>query len=177
MRARLLPTASVLLAGLAQAVAVAVPGSGQPLWWLQILSLSVLGWQLNGCAGNLASWSSSTWSDARRRPAWQTDWRGAAWLGWVFATAWLCGTFWWLFISMHTYGGLAAPLAAVAVLALAAALALYYAVACAVLRIPTVVDFRDDEDPCRLIASGDLIRVDGSSGVVEILRRAAGRGY
>lgn len=51
------------------------------------------------------------------------------------------------------------------------------AVACAVLRIPTVVDFRDDEDPCRLIASGDLIRVDGSSGVVEILRRAADRGY
>jgi apolipoprotein N-acyltransferase len=26
------------------------------------------------------------------------------------------GTFWWLFISMHTYGGLAAPLAALAVL-------------------------------------------------------------
>ena len=132
MRARLLPTVSVLLAGLAQAVAVAMPGSGQPLWWLQILSLSVLGWQLHGCAGNLASWSSSTWSDTRRRPAWQSDWRGAAWLGWVFATAWLCGTFWWLFISMHTYGGLAAPLAALAVLALASALALYYAAACAV---------------------------------------------
>jgi apolipoprotein N-acyltransferase len=37
------------------------------------------------------------------------------------------GTFWWLFISMHTYGGLAAPLAALAVLGLAAFLALYYA--------------------------------------------------
>ncbi len=132
MRVRLVPTLSVLLAGLAQAFSVAVPGNGQPLWWLQILSLSVLAWQLHGCAGHLASWSSSTWSEARRRPAWQSDWRGAAWLGWVFAAAWLCGTFWWLFISMHIYGGLAAPLAALAVLALAAALALYYAVACAV---------------------------------------------
>ena len=60
---------------------------------------------------------------ARAAPA---AWR-AALLGWLFATAWLCGTFWWLFISMHTYGGLAAPLAAIAVLALAAFLALYYA--------------------------------------------------
>ena len=132
MRARLMPTLSVLLAGLAQAVSTAAPGSGQPLWWLQILSLSVLGWQLNGCAGNLASWSSSTWSDAERRPPWQTGWRGAAWLGWVFATAWLSGTFWWLFISMHTYGGLPAALAVLAVGALAGALSLYYAAACAV---------------------------------------------
>jgi apolipoprotein N-acyltransferase len=132
MRARLLPTASVLLAGLAQAASIALPGSGQPLWWLQILSLSVLVWQLNGCAGHLASWSSSTWSDAERRPPWQTGWRGAAWLGWVFATAWLSGSFWWLFISMHTYGGLPAVLAVLAVLALAGALSLYYAAACAV---------------------------------------------
>ena len=53
----------------------------------------------------------------------------AAWRGWVFTTAWLTGTFWWLFVSMHTYGGLAAWLAAFAVLALAGALALYYAAA------------------------------------------------
>ncbi|RYZ02446.1 MAG: apolipoprotein N-acyltransferase [Comamonadaceae bacterium] len=51
--------------------------------------------------------------------------------GWLFAAVWLCGIFWWLFISMHTYGGLAAPLAALAVFALAAALGLYYAAACA----------------------------------------------
>lgn len=49
----------------------------------------------------------------------------------VFATAWLAGSFWWLFISMHTYGGLAAPLAALAVLALAAFLALDYVAAVA----------------------------------------------
>jgi apolipoprotein N-acyltransferase len=55
----------------------------------------------------------------------------AAWIGWAFGTAWLSSTFWWLFVSLHVYGGLAAPLAALAVLALAAALALYYAVAAA----------------------------------------------
>ena len=55
--------------------------------------------------------------------------RQAAWAAWLFATAMLAGTFWWLFISMHVYGGMPAPLAALAVLLLAAALALYYALA------------------------------------------------
>jgi apolipoprotein N-acyltransferase len=59
----------------------------------------------------------------------------AVWRGWVFATAWLAGTFWWLFISLHTYGGLASWLALLAVLALAAALALYYAAAAGVLAL------------------------------------------
>jgi len=59
--------------------------------------------------------------------------RQAAWRAWVFATAWLTGTFWWLFISMHTYGGLPATLAVLAVLALAGALALYYALAAGLL--------------------------------------------
>lgn len=94
-------------AGIAQALALAWPGSGQPLWWLQILSLAVFARLLRGSASA----------------------RGAALRGWGFATAWLVGTFWWLFISMHTYGGLAAPLAVLAVLALAAFLAGYYAIA------------------------------------------------
>jgi apolipoprotein N-acyltransferase len=51
----------------------------------------------------------------------------AAWLGAVFAFAWLASGMWWLFISMHRYGGMPAPLAALAVAVLAAALALYYA--------------------------------------------------
>lgn len=96
-----------VLAGLAQAASLAWPTSGQPLWWLQILSMAVLAALLAG-AGRSA--------------------RGAA-LAWVFATAWLCGTFWWLFTSLHTYGGLAAPLAVLAVAGLAAFLAAYYAAA------------------------------------------------
>jgi apolipoprotein N-acyltransferase len=52
-------------------------------------------------------------------------------LGWAFGCGWLCASVWWLFISMHRYGGLAAPLAALAVFALSAALSLYLGLACA----------------------------------------------
>ena len=45
-------------------------------------------------------------------------------LGALAGVAWLAGTFWWLFISMHRYGHLPAWLSAGAVLALAAALSL-----------------------------------------------------
>jgi apolipoprotein N-acyltransferase len=55
----------------------------------------------------------------------------AAWLGWLYGTAWLTAGTWWLYISMHRYGGLPAPLAAAAVLALSAALSLYLALALA----------------------------------------------
>ncbi len=70
--------------------------------------------------------------DAVRTEARPGHWLRATLHGWLFATAWLCGTFWWLFISLHVYGGLAAPLAVLAVLALAAGLSLYYATACGV---------------------------------------------
>jgi apolipoprotein N-acyltransferase len=59
----------------------------------------------------------------------------AAWRGWLFAWSWLACTFWWLFISMHTYGGLAAWMAVLAVLALAGALALLYAAAAMLLAL------------------------------------------
>lgn len=51
----------------------------------------------------------------------------AALLGGVFSTAWLLGGTWWLFISMHRYGGMPAWLAGLAVLLLAALLSLYLA--------------------------------------------------
>ena len=53
----------------------------------------------------------------------------AATLGMAFGTGWLGAAVWWLFISMHRYGGLPAPLAALAVLALALALSTYLALA------------------------------------------------
>ena len=100
---------SAAAAGVAQALSMAWPldGKGQPLWWLQLLSLAVLAHGLR-----------------RALP----PRRAAAFAG-LFATSWLAATFWWLFISMHTYGGLAAPLAVLAVLGLAAFLASYYALA------------------------------------------------
>ena len=111
-RAQALSLGVSLLAGLGQALSIAAPWNGEPSWWLQLLSLGLLAWQLERSA----------------------SWKQAALCAWIYATAWLAGTFWWLFISMHTYGGLPAPLAAAAVLALAAALALYYAAAAALYR-------------------------------------------
>jgi len=81
---------------------------GQPLWWLQLLSMAAL--------VSLLMRSHSA--------------KEAAWLGWLFALAWLSLTFGWLYTSMYVYGGLNATLAVLAVLALAAVLGLYYAAAC-----------------------------------------------
>ena len=112
-----LQSASILIAGGAHAAGVAWPfsfgsglglTSGQPVWWLQALGLVLLALHLDGCRSG----------------------KRAAWLGWLFATAMQCATWWWLFISLHTYGGLASPLAVVAVVGLAAFLGLYYAAVC-----------------------------------------------
>jgi apolipoprotein N-acyltransferase len=105
----------VLIAAALQAASAAWPwdvgfAHGQPLWWLQVVALVTFVWQLSRC----------------------TNLRQAALTGLVFTSVWLTGTFWWLYGSMHTYGGLNAVVAGLAVLGLAVALALYYAVACAV---------------------------------------------
>jgi apolipoprotein N-acyltransferase len=55
----------------------------------------------------------------------------AALRGLAFGTAWIACSTWWMFISMHRYGGLAAPLAAAAVLLLALVLSGYLALGCA----------------------------------------------
>jgi apolipoprotein N-acyltransferase len=55
----------------------------------------------------------------------------AALLGWAYGFGWLAAGTWWLFISMHRYGGLPAPLAAAAVALLAGALSLYLGAAMA----------------------------------------------
>lgn len=78
------------------------------LWPLPLATMALLVWRLHA-------------STPRR----------AALLGWCYGTAWLCAGTWWLFISMHRYGGLPAPLAGAAVFALSAALSLYLAAACA----------------------------------------------
>jgi apolipoprotein N-acyltransferase len=93
------------LAGLGQAAALAP----QPNWAWQLGSAALF-WALLPGRGPLA----------------------AAGLGLLFGTAWLAGSVWWLFISMHVYGGLPAPLAVLAVALLAMALSLYLALAAAV---------------------------------------------
>lgn len=96
------------LGGLVHAISMATPWNGQPNGWLQILSLSLLCWLLGRGSGTSAGFMA----------------------GWVFATTWLAATFWWLFISMHTYAGLATWMSVIAVVALASVLALYYGFFC-----------------------------------------------
>lgn len=102
----------VVVAGLLHAASIGTPWDRQPAGWLQLLALAALAWQL----------------DRSARPL------HAALLGWLFATAWLSGTFWWMFVAMYTYAGLSAWLAAFAVVALAAVLSLYYGISAAIFR-------------------------------------------
>jgi len=112
--------AIALIAGLAHAASLAWPLSvpitllqwlglrpGQPVWWLQLLSLGVLAHLLQGCR----------------------SWRLAALSGWLFAVAWLTATVGWTYVSMHTYGGLPVLLSVLAVIAFTGLMALFYAVA------------------------------------------------
>ena len=104
-------TTVLLVAGLAQALSLAWPFegpfTGEAQGWLQCVSMGVLAYQLD---------RSNTGKQAFVKI-------------WAFAFAWLAGSIWWLFISMHRYGGLPAPLAGLAVGLMAAGLALFYATA------------------------------------------------
>ncbi len=107
-----------LLAGAAQAASLAWPlGSeagalllmglrpGQPVWWLQLLSLATLAGLLKDCR----------------------SWRAGAVTGWLFGLAWMIGSVGWTFVALHTYGGLPVLLSLLAVLALTGLMALFYA--------------------------------------------------
>ena len=75
-------------------------------WWLQPLALAAL----FGLA-----WQASPWQAAR--------------LGAAFGLAWMGVGLWWLYVSLHEFGGLVPPLAVGALLLLGAFLALYPAAA------------------------------------------------
>jgi apolipoprotein N-acyltransferase len=85
-----------------------LPMSYPATWWVQIACVAGLAWQVS-----------------RATPG------RAALVGLSFGTAWLAAGTWWLYISMHFYGGLSAALAALAVLALSLFLSLYLAAAMA----------------------------------------------
>ncbi|WP_342621202.1 apolipoprotein N-acyltransferase [Rhodoferax sp. GW822-FHT02A01] len=109
-----LQAALLVLAAAAASLAVCWPFAnvgqvGETIWWLQLLSLACLSWVVGRC------------TTAKQAFGWS----------FLYTVAWLCATFWWLFVAMHTYGGLPSALALVAVLALAGALSLYYGAAMA----------------------------------------------
>jgi apolipoprotein N-acyltransferase len=76
-------------------------------WWLQLLTLALL--------FHLILQTSS----AKRSML----------LGWIFGFGWMLCCIYWLYISMHDYGGMPAPMAALAVVLLAAVLGIFTAVA------------------------------------------------
>jgi apolipoprotein N-acyltransferase len=109
------PLAIAAIAAMATAASVAWPAhvifeSGKSSPALQIVAMALLSKQLD--------------SSPRKRDAFARVL--------LFATIWLYCTFWWLYIALHTYGGLPGPLALASVIALAAALAIYYATSCAI---------------------------------------------
>ena len=75
-------------------------------WPLQLLCVALLAWRVQPASP-----------------------RRAALLGWLYGSAWVGAGTWWLFVSMHRYGGLPAPLAVAAVAALALAMGAYLALA------------------------------------------------
>lgn len=88
---------------------MAWPGSGQPLWALQLFALALGAWVIQ---------RSCTSRQAFAR-------------AWLYAAVAIGATVWWLYIAMHTYGGLASSLAVIALMTLAAVLALPYGAMCA----------------------------------------------
>ena len=107
----------LMVAGSLQALALAWPFEGgvkgESLGWLQFVGLVILTAMVD-----------------RAQSAKQ-----ASIFGWWFALVWLTGSTWWLFISMHVYGGMHEILAAAAVLLLNAGVSLIYAAACFVFRL------------------------------------------
>jgi apolipoprotein N-acyltransferase len=101
-------TAVLFLGGIAQALSLAWPFEGafkgEAQGWLQCVSLGVLAYSIDRSTSNKQAFVKA----------------------WVFSIAWLSASIWWLFISMHRYGGLPAPIAALAVALMAAGLSLFY---------------------------------------------------
>ncbi len=119
--ARFGAAAAELAAAAALGALFSLPCVRTQAWWLQFVVLGLLAWRAAGVTPGRA-----------------------ALLGLAFGAGWLGAGTWWLFISLHRYGGLAAPLAVLAVAALALALSAYLALALALFaRLRRGVAWRD----------------------------------
>ena len=116
----------LICAGLLQTVAVCSPSDGATRGWLQVLCIACLVWVIDADddqhrASNVHVYvRKSKLSGLKRTAAYS----------FVFTLSWLSSTFWWIYVSLHTYGGLPSGLAVAAVLILAAGLSAYYVLAC-----------------------------------------------
>jgi apolipoprotein N-acyltransferase len=107
---------ALLISAVVQTFASCSPWSSETRGWLQIVCLAIL------CA------IISTVKEENPKRAAHQGFK----YGLVFSSAWLCSTFWWIYVSLHTYGGLPSILTVIAVVALGTGLGIYYAFACAV---------------------------------------------
>ena len=118
------------------AEAVAAQSSAGRSGW-RAASAELAGIALLGAVHTLAYVHTFAWplaAAAIAALAWRVQHAGPRWaalLGLAYGSAWLIAGTWWLYISMHRYGGLTAPLAALAVAALSIALSCYLALAMA----------------------------------------------
>lgn len=99
--------ALIIACGLAQAISLASPASGEAYAWLQVFALAVFLYTQQNNIG-------------QKKNFWQS---------WLFTTVWLIASVWWLYISIHHFGGMPVWLTVAAIGLLCGALALYYAAA------------------------------------------------
>jgi hypothetical protein len=109
--------------------------------------------------------------------AWLTrtsGWKSAALTGWAFGFGNFVTGVWWLYVSMHDYGGMAAPLAAAAVALFSMYLAIYPALAGVVWSLCAGrARYDDNEDvspPCL-----SMNRASCPPGTARLHSRARGR--
>lgn len=126
-----------LLAGVLHGFSMAWPAfalgdalgiSGQTFGTLQCLSLAGLGALLLQAASQESEFTNFTNTRRSSRTGPQAWVKGFKIAG-LFATAAMTSTWGWLYVSMHQYGGLPSWLACLAVVLLALALAIYFAIA------------------------------------------------
>jgi apolipoprotein N-acyltransferase len=92
-------------------------------WWLQLI-IMMLVLHLGPCGASAQSW--------KTRAAW----------GWWFSLCWFTSALAWLTVSMHVYGGMPAWMAGLALVAFSAYLALYPALAFALMWTPAPIAVR-----------------------------------
>jgi len=116
----------LICAGLLQTVGVCSPSDGATRGWLQVVCMACLVWVLEG--GDDQHKASNVPVYVRKSKL--TGLRRTAAYSFAFTLSWLSSTFWWIYVSLHTYGGLASALSVAAVLLLAAGLSIYYVLGC-----------------------------------------------
>jgi len=155
---------AALLAGIAHSASFAWSGA----WWLQVAAMAVLvALLLHPRAGNAAS--TGVVRTAASRVETSTVRRAAA-LGFAFGLGWFVAGVSWLYVSMHRYGGMPAPLAALAVLLFGAYLALFPAAVTAATRRAADAAMRRGGALTPLALAGVGLLFAGTWGLAEIAR-------